>query len=565
MAHDLVITGGTVVDGTGAPGRRADVAIDGDRITEVGEVDADGAGRVIDAEGRTVSPGFVDLHSHLDAQIGWDPLMSSSCWHGVTSVVMGNCGMTFAPVRPGQAEVLAGLMESVEDIPASSILDGLSWDWESYGDYLDTIEPLPKGINAGGYVGDVALRSYVAGDASCERDFALTDDQQAEMARLVGEAVEAGAFGYSISRSLTHHTPDGRSVPGTWADPSEFIAAAAPLLGLGRGALECAPRYNEEDGSSSRVEEEMRWIAEASRSTGRPFSFNLTQMRSMGDHYRRVLELAQEANDSGARLRPQTTPRAIGVLFSLAASSLIDDLPSYQRAREHDLDGRLAAIRDLEMRARLVEEGRDKPVEPYERMFLMRPEQGAVYAYGEGDSMAAQARAKNMTPIEHYLDVLDQTDGQAVVNWPVMNEDFDAISELLASPVTIMGLADTGAHATQIMDASQPTFFLSHWVRDRQELTLEDAVRRLTSDTASFIGFKDRGVLRPGAYADVNVFDLDSMWLPLPEIVHDFPGGAPRFVQRARGIDHTIVNGVPFLEAGEHTGGLGGRLLRSTD
>ncbi|WCO67500.1 amidohydrolase family protein [Iamia majanohamensis] len=565
MAHDLVITGGTVVDGTGAPGRRADVAVDGDRITAVGEVDAGGAGRVIDAEGRTVTPGFVDLHSHLDAQIGWDPLMSSSCYHGVTSVVMGNCGMTFAPVRPGQAEVLAGLMESVEDIPASSILDGLDWGWESYADYLDAIDGVPKGINAGGYVGDVALRTYVAGDASCERDFGLTDDQQAEMTRLVGEAVEAGAFGYSISRSLTHRTPDGRSVPGTWANPTEFVRTATALRALGRGAVECAPRYNEEDGSSSRVDEEMAWIAEVSRTSGRPFSFNLMQMRSMGDHYRRVLELAEQANAEGAQLRPQTTPRAIGVLFSLAASSLVDDLPGFQAARELDLGGRLAAIRDPELRARLVEEGRDKPVEPFQRMYLMRPDPGAVYEYGEGDSIAAQAAARGMTPIEHYLDVLDETDGQAVVNWPVLNEDFDAISELLASPVTIMGLADAGAHATQIMDASQPTFFLSHWVRDRGELTLEDAVRRLTSDTASFIGFKDRGVLRPGAYADVNVLDLDAMWLPLPEIVHDFPGGAPRFVQRATGIDHTIVNGVPFLEGGEHTGGLGGRLLRSTD
>ena len=565
MAHDLVITGGTVVDGTGAPGRRADVAVDGDRITAVGEVDAGGAGRVIDAEGRTVTPGFVDLHSHLDAQIGWDPLMSSSCYHGVTSVVMGNCGMTFAPVRPGQAEVLAGLMESVEDIPASSILDGLDWGWESYADYLDAIDGVPKGINAGGYVGDVALRTYVAGDASCERDFALTEDQQAEMTRLVGEAVEAGAFGYSISRSLTHRTPDGRSVPGTWADPTEFVRTATALRALGRGAVECAPRYNEEDGSSSRVEEEMAWIAEVSRTSGRPFSFNLMQMRSMGNHYRRVLELSEEANAAGAQLRPQTTPRAIGVLFSLAASSLVDDLPGFQAARELDLGGRLAAIRDPELRARLVEEGRDKPVEPFQRMYLMRPDPGAVYEYGEGDSIAAQAAARGMTPIEHYLDVLDETDGQAVVNWPVLNEDFDAISELLASPVTIMGLADAGAHATQIMDASQPTFFLSHWVRDRGELTLEDAVRRLTSDTASFIGFKDRGVLRPGAYADLNVLDLDAMWLPLPEIVHDFPGGAPRFVQKAKGIDHTVVNGVPFLEGGEHTGGLGGRLLRSTD
>lgn len=565
MAHDLVIKDGTVVDGTGAPAVRADVAIDGDRIVAVGEVDAGGAGRVIDAEGRLVTPGFVDLHSHLDAQIGWDPLMSSSCWHGVTSVVMGNCGMTFAPVKPGQGEVLARAMESVEDIPASAIIDGLSWDWESYGEYLDAMDGVPKGINAGGYVGDVALRLYVAGDASCEHDFALSDDQLAQMASLVRGAVEDGAFGYSISRSLTHRVPDGRSVPGTWSDPAEVLAIAAPLGELGRGVLECAPRYNEVDGSTWRVDEEMAWIAEVSRRYGVGFSFNLMQMRSMGDHYRRVVELAEQANAAGANLRPQTTPRGIGILFSLAANTLVDDLPSFQPLKALDLAGRLAAIRDPEVRARLEAEGADKAVEPFERMYLMRPEHGAVYEYGPSDSIAAEAAAAGRTPVAHYLAVLDETDGAAVANWPVLNEDFSAIEELLRSPVTIMGLADAGAHATQIMDASQPTFFLSHWVRDRGTLTIEDAVRRLSSDTASFIGFRDRGVLRPGAFADVNVIDLDAMWLPLPEIAHDFPGGAPRFVQRARGIDHTIVNGVPFMEQGEHTGATPGRILRSTD
>lgn len=565
MAHDLVITGGTVVDGTGAPATRADVAIDGDRITAVGTVDATGAGRVIDAEGRIVTPGFVDLHSHLDAQIGWDPLMSSSCWHGVTSVVMGNCGMTFAPIRPGQAETLAALMESVEDIPASAILEGLAWDWETYGEYLDAMDRVPKGINAGGYVGDVALRAYVAGDAACNEDFALSPDQLQQMADLVEQSIADGAFGYSISRSLSHLTPDGRYVPGTWSDPAEFFAAAEPLRRLGRGVLECAPRYNERDGATSRVDTEMAWIAELSRTTGRPFSFNLMQMRSMGDHYRRVLELAEAANATGAQLRPQTTPRSIGVLFSLAANTLVDDLPSFAPLKALDLAGRLAAIRDPEVRARLEAEGADKAVEPFARMYLMLPDAGATYEYQPADSIAAQAAARGITPVALYLDALDRTDGLAVVNWPVLNEDFDAIAELLASPVTIMGLADAGAHATQIMDASQPTFFLSHWVRDRGTLTLEDAVRRLTSDTASFIGFRDRGELRPGAFADINVIDLDGLRLPLPEIVHDFPGGAARFVQRAEGIDHTIVNGQPFLDHGQHTGALAGRLLRSTD
>ena len=565
MAHDLVIAGGTVVDGTGGPRRRADVAVDGDRITKVGEVNAAGAGLVIDAEGRHVTPGFVDLHSHLDAQIGWDPLMSSSCWHGVTSVLMGNCGMTFAPLRPGEAAVMAGLMESVEDIPASAIIEGLDWNWETYGEYLDVIDGVPKGINAGGYVGDVAVRVYVAGDASCEQDFAASPGQLAEMGALVDEALRAGAFGYSISRSLTHRTPDGRWVPGTWSDPAEFAAIGASLGRMGRGVLECAPRYNEIDGSTSRVTEEMAWIADLSRTLGRPFTFNLMQMSSMGDHYRRVLELSEEANAAGSQLRPQTTPRSIGILFCLAANTLLDDLPSFGPLRDLDAVGRLAAIRDPEVRARLVAEGVAKATDPFERMFLMLPDTGAVYRYEATDSIAAQARARGVGPVELYIDALDRTDGAAVANWPVLNEDFDAIGELLASPVTIMGLADAGAHATQIMDASQPTFFLSHWVRDRGVLTLEEGVRRISGDTAGFIGFKDRGVIRPGAFADLNVIDLGAMFLPLPEIVHDFPGGAARFVQRASGIDHTVVNGQPFMEAGEHTGALPGRLLRGTD
>ena len=566
MAHDLLITNGTVVDGTGGPTRRADVAIDGDRISEIGDRGTLGSSRrVIDADGRYVTPGFVDLHSHLDAQIGWDPLMSSSCWHGVTSVVMGNCGMTFAPVRPGQAHVLANAMESVEDIPASCILEGLPWNWESYGEYLEVIDGMPKGINAGGYVGDVALRTYVIGDAACDPEYAATGDELGAMAREVESAMEAGALGYSISRSLTHRVPDGRWVPGTWADPHEFFVIAEPLGRLRRGVLECAPRYNEVDGSTSRAEEEVSWIAELSRTLGRPFTFNLMQMRSLGDHYRRVLELAAEANRTGAQLRPQTTPRGIGVLFGLAANTPLDNLASYAPVRAQDFAGRIAMLRDPDQRARLIADGLATDASSYDRMYLLTPDTGASYCYGPEDSIGAQARRIGISPIEFYLDTLVATDGRAVVNWPVLNEDFDAIAELLRSPATIMGLADAGAHATQIMDASQPTFFLSHWVRDQGVMTIEEGVRRLTSDTADFVGYRDRGVLRAGAYADINVIDLENLWLPIPEIVHDFPGAAPRFVQRAQGIDHTVVNGEPFLEHGEHTGALTGRLLRSTD
>lgn len=566
MTHDLVITDGILVDGTGAPARPADVAVDGDRVVAVAAPgEAGTARRTIDAAGRLVTPGFVDLHSHLDAQVGWDPLMSSSCWHGVTSVVMGNCGMTFAPVRPGDAPVLAHAMESVEDIPATCILDGLPWNWESFAGYLDAVDAMPKGINAGGYVGDVALRLYAIGDAACEQDYHATEDELATMAREVDAAMAAGALGYSISRALTHRVPDGRWVPGTWADPREFFAIAAPLGRHARGVLECAPRYNEIDGSTSRVDEELGWIAELSRTLRRPFTFNLMQMRSLGDHYRRVLELSGAANTRGADLRPQTTPRSIGVLFDLTANTPLDGLPSFAAVRALSPGRRLDALRDAELRARLVAEGDGAATAQFDRMYLMTPATGAHYAYGPDDSVGAQATARGISPIALYLDALLDTGGRAVLNWPVLNEDFDAIAELLASPHTIMGLADAGAHATQIMDASQPTFFLSHWVRDRAAMTIEEGVRRLTVDTADFIGYRDRGVVREGAFADLNVIDLDALALPLPEIVHDFPGGAARFVQRARGVDHTIVNGEPFMDHGEHTGALTGRLLRSTE
>jgi N-acyl-D-amino-acid deacylase len=563
MAHDVVIKNGTVVDGTGAPAIRADVAIDGDRISAVGEVDASGANQVIDAEGRIVTPGFVDLHSHLDAQVGWDPTMSSSCYHGVTSVVMGNCGMTFAPVRPGQADVLAGAMETVEDIPASAIIEGLPWDWEGYGGYLDAIEKMPLGLNAGGYVGDVAVRLYVAGEAACEEDFEATPDQLAEMAALVEDAMNAGALGYSISRSLFHRVPDGRNVPGTWSKPEEFYAIAEPLGRLGKGVIESAPRYNFLDSAESRVEEELAWMAEISRRTGRPFSFNLQQIDSLGTHYRDVIRLSAEANETGAQLRPQITPRGVGVLFSLAANSLIDHLPSYQPLKEMDLTGRVAGLRDADVRAKLIEEGANDAVEPFTKMYLMPAGKPASYDYTQDDSIAGIAQATGVSPVEAYINAMVESDGKSIVNWPVMNQDHEAIKEQVLSPVTIMGLADAGAHATQIMDASQPTYFLAHWARDEQVISLEEGVRAVSSDTAQFIGYADRGTLTEGSFADVNVIDVDGLSLPLPEIVHDFPGNAPRFVQRADGIDHTFVNGTHFMENGEPTGNLAGRLLRS--
>ncbi len=303
-------------------------------------------------------------------------------------------------------------------------------------------------------------------------------------------------------------------------------------------------------------------MADLSRATGRPFSFNLQQIVSLGDHYRRVIELTAAANETGAQLRPQITPRSVGVLFSLAANTLIDDLPSFRAIAHLDLNGRLAAIRDPHVRAALIDEGAARPEAMFEQLFLMEPHRPVRYDHPVEDSISFRARRSGVSCVEAYLDALDASDGRALVDWPVMNQDEAAIEELLTSPHTMLGLADAGAHATQIMDASQPTYVLAHWARDRGVISVEEAVRKLTSETASYIGFAGRGVLEPGAFADVNVIDLDGLALELPEIAHDFPGGAARFVQRARGYDATIINGELVLDQGRHTGALPGHLIR---
>lgn len=563
MTYDLVITNGTVVDGTGDPARNADVAIAGGRVARIGSVDPIGSSRTIDATGRVVTPGFVDVHTHLDAQFGWDRLGTSSCWHGVTSVVMGNCGVTFAPVRPGDHVTLASTMESVEDIPASSILEGLAWDWESYGEYLDTLEQQPLGINVGGLVGHCALRTYAMGQRGADADANPTVAEMDLMVDLAGAAVEAGALGISTSRTLRHRVPDGRPVPGTWAGPAE-LGALASVLEDGRGFFECAPRFDGDGPAEARVESELAWMREISARHRVPLTFNLTQTRDQGTHYRLALDLAARANAAGAAIRPQTTPRSIGVLFALDGMTPFDGLSGWQRMQGQSRTSKLAQLRSPAVATALVEEFRASPFVglPYDNYFVMHPEGGTRYDNAPTNSLGARAASDDRTVMESYLELMDETDGRAIISWPILNDDLDRVAEILHDPNVLMGLGDSGAHVGQIMDASQPTFFLAHWVRDRREFTLEDGVRRLTGDTAAFAGLEGRGVLREGAWADINVIDLEALDLGLPELAYDFPGGARRFVQRAVGIEHSIVNGVVFMTNGEHTGALPGVVLR---
>jgi len=563
---DVIIRGGDVVDGTGGPRRRADVGIVGDRIGAVEPDLAGSATRVLDATGRLVTPGFVDIHTHLDAQLAWDPIGSSSCYHGITSVVMGNCGVTFAPCKPEDREYLAELMESVEDIPREAIMSGLPWDWVTYGEYLATIGRMPKGPNVGGMVGHCALRQYAMGERALDKA-EPTDDDMAVMCDLLGEAMRAGALGFSTSRTYLHKVPDGRPVPGTYATADELYAFADVLGKHGAGVFESASRIGEGERNDPDVpltRAELSWMGEVSRRSGRPVSFGLTQHDSRPDLYQRVIDFAKEENALGATVRPPTTARSVGVLYSLDTRSMFDRAPAWRELRAMRNGKKMVAIRDAAFRVRLIEEaeqitnGLDTDL-----MFVINQPSGARYDLDPATSLGAEARRRGVSPAAAYIELLLETDGTVVCSFPFLNQQLAAVESMLDDPLVTLGLADAGAHVGQILDASQPTFFLTYWIRERGRWTIEEAIRRLTSDTADLFGLEGRGRLQPGAFADVNVIDLDALHLPPPTYAYDFPHGAGRYVQGATGYDYTLVNGEVFMDHGTHTGVLAGALLKN--
>jgi N-acyl-D-aspartate/D-glutamate deacylase len=567
MNHDIIIRNGTVVDGTGAPAIRADVGIKGDRIAEFvqlddGGIDGNGA-REIDAEGRLVTPGFVDIHTHLDAQLAWDPIGTSSCWHGVTSVVMGNCGVSFAPCRPEDRATLAEMMESVEDIPRDAILDGLAWDWETYGEYYDSIDRLAKGPNTGGLVGHSALRTYVMGERGLDETPATADDIAA-MVRLVDEAMSAGALGVSTSRTLMHKVPDGRPIPGTFAAADELLAFAAVLHQHDAGLFEGAMRLGERDNDDlDNTRAEVALMGEISRHSGRPVSFGLTQSNRRPDLFERVIDFVRTENAAGANVRPQTTARGVGILFGLETRTPFDRAPSWKELRGVANGRKIQMVRDAVFRQSLINEAdvHGTPID-LENLFVL-PEGEARYDCDPANSLAAIARVRGVSPAAAFIELILETDGAVLANMPFLNQDLSAVESMLDDPLITLGLADAGAHVGQIMDASQPTFLLTYWIRERERWSIEEAVRRLTTDTADLFGIRNRGRIAVGAFADVNVIDFDSLHLPHPEYVTDFPNGAGRYVQGSTGYDYTLVNGYVFMDHGEHTGALAGRMLRS--
>ena len=568
---DIVIRGGKVVDGTGEVARTADVAIKADRIVAVGEVTGRGV-REIDATGKIVTPGFVDIHTHLDAQLAWDPIGSSSCWHGVTSVVMGNCGVTFAPVKTEDISHLAEMMESVEDIPREAILQGLPWDWRTYGEYLSFLDGLPKGINVGGMVGHVAVRWNVMGEESLDEEPA-NSEQIAKMCDLVDEAIGAGALGFSTSRTLLHRTPDGRPIPGTFADDDELFAFADVLGRHGRGVFESAPRFEKAGADWAGLKHEIQTLGEITRRSGRPSTFGLVYNAVRPDMSDVALAEVASENANGAELRPQTTCRPIGVVLGIQnRTPWARAGETWKSMQDMDLSERLAFIRDPESRRLLIDEannpeqihGGGSAMVDLSRLYLLDAED-PDYRVGVDGTLEAKAAQAGVTPVEYFLTETDRSNGSVMLSLPILNQDYDAIETMMEDEAIVMGLADAGAHVGQIMDSSQPTYFLSHWVRDTEFFTLEEGVRRITSDTADLFGLVDRGRIAEGAYADINVIDFEKLSLTGPEYVHDFPGGAGRYIQRGAGYNATIVNGKVFMEDGQHTGELAGMTLRSTD
>jgi N-acyl-D-aspartate/D-glutamate deacylase len=478
---------------------------------------------------------------------------------------MGNCGVTFAPCRPEDREYLARLMESVEDIPSKSILAGLRWDWVTYGEYLDSLGRLPKGVNVGGMVGHCAVRWWAMGKRSLEQKTAGPDDI-ARMREIVREAIRSGALGFSTSRTMLHKTPDGEPVPGTFAAPEELIGIGSVLGEEGRGVFEAVPFLDSDDAKV--IVDEVDWMERVSRTSGRPLTFGMLQTRQFPDLWRTVLARVEQANARGARILPQTQVRSVGVLFGLVNLTPFDLAGgSWGLLKLIPLEERLAAFRAPEKRARLIEDAKQSPwPESMLKWFFRLVERDGATRYdcAPEQSLAAIARQRGTSPVEAFMDLALETEGRALFLYPFANQDFDVVAQMLSHPQVILGLADSGAHCGQIMDASLPTYLLSYWVREKGLFGVARAIEKLTSEPARLFGLAGRGVVEPGAFADLNVIDFDELRVLAPEYVQDFPAGAWRYVQRGTGIRHTLVNGRPFMERGRHTGDLSGKLLRST-
>jgi N-acyl-D-aspartate/D-glutamate deacylase len=562
---ELVIRGGTVIDGTGAAPRRADVAVVGDRIVDVGEV-PEGASDVVDATGLLVTPGFVDIHAHYDGQATWEHRMVPSSWHGVTTVVAGNCGVGFAPVHDADHDRLVELMEGVEDIPGVTLHEGLAWNWRSFPEFLDALDGRSFDVDVAVHVPHAALRLHVMGERGANREPATAADIE-EMGALAAEAVEAGAIGFSTSRTTNHRTSRGEPTPTLTASVDELVGIAAAIGRTGQGVLQLVSDFVDVDGEFDLCR---RMVVES----GRPLSFSLLETPLGG--WRRQLELLAAANDEGLAITAQVAPRAVGVLLGLdcTLNPFITN-PVYRTIADLPLEERFRAMSESSFRERLLqaELGDERgPAPARRRMFsdlsnIYELADPPDYEPDPGSSIEARARREGREPVDLAYDLLLGDEGRAMLYLPFLNYgegNLDAAREMLVHPNTVVGLGDGGAHVGTICDASFPTTLLAHWGRDRGHdlVDLPLLVHRQTSATAKAVGLLDRGVLAPGYRADLNLIDFDRLVARRPEIRHDLPAGGRRLVQRADGYVATYVAGQRTYAAGEEQGPLPGRLLR---
>ena len=569
MRHDLVIRGGDVADGRGGALRTADVAVDQGRITAVGQVSGSGRDE-IDARGKLVTPGFVDIHTHYDGQASWDTRMQPSSWHGVTTAVMGNCGVGFAPVHARHRQRLVELMEGVEDIPGAALHEGLSWQWESFGDYLDALAPQRRDIDIAAQLPHGALRVFVMGERGARLDAATADDR-AQMRKLASEAMLAGAIGFSTSRSINHKSIKGEPTPSLRASEDELQAIAAGLKDAGRGVLQFISDFNVPS-----LEEEFAMLTRLVRESGRPLSFSLAQRHSAPDGWRKLLALTTDANARGLAMVAQVAPRPIGVLLGLQGSrNPFSACQSYQDIAQLSLDQRLALLRQPEVRARILAELQLLDGRPQDPLLPRFSAFHRIFAFGDPPNyepppelaISAIAQQRGQAPAETAYDMLLGDNGRAFLFAPFANYahgHLDACHDMLDHPHTVLGLGDGGAHVSVISDGSFPTYLLSHWGRDRAHgrFDLGWLVKRQTADTARTVGLLDRGVLAPGYKADLNVIDMAKLTVLAPVMADDLPAGGRRLLQRAEGYDATIVSGVPIYRHGEATGALPGQLVR---
>jgi len=568
MALDLVIENGTVIDGSGGPRYRADVGVKAGRIVEIGRIRGSATER-IDAEGHIVSPGFIDGHTHMDAQVAWDQLGSCSCWHGVTSVVMGNCGFALAPCQPGEREWIARCLEAVEDIPVEAMMNGIDWTWETFPDYLDQVAQLPKAINYSAFIGHSALRMYVMGQRALSE--AANEDDLRNMGAAVEEALQVGAVGLSTSRATTHITPDGSPIASRIADWSEIDYLVGALAKRNQGIFQIGP-----DMSGGEAHQKfLKRLQKVALDSGRPIMFGTLSTQQGIDPYpwQEQVRYIDETVAAGGRMYGQTTTRPIIALFSLKSYLPFDNLPAWQALRDLPIDEQRKRFADPEIRSALV--AAEATMKPRDGEFQgggaattdpKKPDYSNLFALRGVDwddpTVEELSKKTGQHPVEVMLDLMIGNEDQLFVQ-PLVNEAPADVLGMLQHPRTLATFSDSGAHVCQEMGSSLQTHLLNYWVRQKQAFSLEQAVRMLTFDNASAFEFNDRGLLRPGYRADVVVFDADTIRPCLPTVETDLPGGARRLVQKADGIAATVVNGAVTFRHGASTGVYPGQLIRA--